>query len=202
MPIKPVTNSQPNMPRNEKVYEAAKMYEQQFLREMVRAMRSTVAGSELVPKSMGEKIFSEQLDNEYVEGWSQRGGVGFADLIYNHIMEKYFNSNVPLQRPKGPIPIDQSTGKVKVEGNSLQINLKSKDMTQPQAVISPWGGQIQQVSKDGTQYGIIRHDNGLESKICYLGLALKSEGRVEAGEKIGVKNAGPEEINWYVKTRT
>src|SRR5262245_47892062 len=69
--------------------EAAKMYENHFLNEMVKAMRSTVKHDDgLIKQNFGEKIFSEQLDQQYVDGWANKGGVGLADLIYNQLRER------------------------------------------------------------------------------------------------------------------
>jgi peptidoglycan hydrolase FlgJ len=190
-------------PRNDKVYQAAKMYENQFLRDMVKAMRQTVTEGELLPTSMGEKIFREQLDQQYVEGWSDRGGIGFADMIYDHIMDRYYNSKRMFQKPAtGGIPLEKASGTIKPMNDGTKINLKPSEPGKPQAINAPWGGELQQVTENGKSFGIIRHDNGLESQISYSGLALRAEGRVEAGEKIGLKNAGPEDVLWYVKTKT
>lgn len=71
------------------VRDVAKLYEGQFLRELVRQMRGTVPDSGLIEQSMGEKIYREELDNQYVESWVNEGGIGLADLIYDQILEKY-----------------------------------------------------------------------------------------------------------------
>ncbi len=191
-----------DIPKNEKVYGAAKMYEQQFLREMVKAMRQTVSESELVPKSMGEKIFSEQLDQQYVDGWSERGGIGFADMIYDHIMDKYFNSRPVIPKPKGPLPPDQSKGAAQPEASGVRVKMNQTNIEKPQNVLAPWAGNIRQVTENGKSATVIRHDNGLESQISFSGLGLRAEGRVEAGEKIGIKNAGEEAMFWFVKSNT
>jgi len=75
-------------PRDPRVMEAARMYENYFLNQMVRAMRSTVSFSDMTKPSMAEGIFREKLDDEYVQQWSQRGGVGLADLIHDELMAK------------------------------------------------------------------------------------------------------------------
>jgi peptidoglycan hydrolase FlgJ len=207
MSIKPVVpqtiSADVPKPRNDKVYQAAKMYENQFLRDMVKAMRQTVHESDLMPKSMGEKIFSEQLDQQYVDGWSDRGGIGFADMIYDHIMDRYYNTKKMFQKPTtGGIPLEKATGTIKPLEDGTKINLKSTEPHKPQAVTAPWSGDFKQTTENGNSFAIIRHDNGLESQISYSGLALRAEGRVEAGEKIGLKSAGPEDVLWYVKTKT
>lgn len=73
-----------------KLRDASKMFEKQFLQEMFKSMRGTVQKSGLIQETMGEKIFTEQLDQEYIQAWVDLGGVGFADQIYKNIVEKYF----------------------------------------------------------------------------------------------------------------
>ncbi len=72
--------------------EAAQMYEQHFLMEMIKAMRSTVDHSGLVPQSAAESLFQQKLDQEYAEEWAQSGGIGLADMIYQQIKEKIDSS--------------------------------------------------------------------------------------------------------------
>ena len=74
--------------RDPRVMNAAKMYERYFLGQMMKAMRSTVTKSELEKPSMGENIYREQLDDQYVESWSERGGIGLADMIHDELMGK------------------------------------------------------------------------------------------------------------------
>jgi Rod binding domain-containing protein len=189
--------SQRGLPKNEKVLQAAQMYEQQFLRDMVKAMRATVDESE--PASMGEKIFREQLDDQYVENWSSGGGVGFADMIYEHVMDRYYNQRLPIQKPQGPLPFDDGTkGKLTPKANGTEVRIPS---SKPQAVLSPWEGILRQVQQDGRVYSIIEHSNGLESQLTFSGLGLKSEGTVRPGEKIGVTGAEAQDVHWFVKAR-
>lgn|GEM_PF-4092103 len=76
--------------QKKRVRDAAEQYEKYFLREMMKAMRATVGGQAgILPTNPGEKLFREQLDDEYVEKWSQRGGVGYADIIYDQIVQRY-----------------------------------------------------------------------------------------------------------------
>lgn len=81
-------------PRNEKVDQVAKMYERQFLSEMFKAMRSTV--NETDKPSMAQEIYQGQRDEQYLDAWSEQGGIGFSNIIYDQIMEKFFG-----QTPQG-----------------------------------------------------------------------------------------------------
>ncbi len=74
--------------RDRQLREAAQMYEQHFLQEMIKAMRATVDHSGLIPESHAEQLFQQKLDHEYAEQWAQNGGIGLADMIYQQIKER------------------------------------------------------------------------------------------------------------------
>lgn len=71
-----------------KLKQASQMYEKQFLNEMVKAMRNSVNHS--TPPTFAESIYRGELDDQYVDKWVEKGGVGFADLIYNDLVNKYY----------------------------------------------------------------------------------------------------------------
>ncbi len=97
--------AQASPPRNKKVDEVAKMYEKQFLGEMFKAMRSTV--SETDKPSMAQNIYNSQRDDQYVDAWSEQGGIGFSNIIYNQIMERFFGQGGPghTLKKQGMIPL-------------------------------------------------------------------------------------------------
>jgi hypothetical protein len=72
-----------------KIRDVAELYEKQFLRDMVKQMRSTVGYSEISKPSFAEGYFREQLDQEYVEKWGERGGIGLGDMIYKQLVGQY-----------------------------------------------------------------------------------------------------------------
>ena len=95
---------------DKRLQDASKLYEKQFLRQMVKSMRSTVSKSGLVKNSMAEKVFREQLDHEYVEQWGNRGGIGLSNLIYNQLRERFgqqLGLDPALSKPEGPIPLEK-----------------------------------------------------------------------------------------------
>ena len=94
---------------NTKFKEIGKLYEKQFMREMVKAMRSTTGKDSLIPVSQGERIFREQLDHEYVEKWGDQGGLGLSETIYKNLLDKYGESLGITQKEaiKGPITFDK-----------------------------------------------------------------------------------------------
>src|SRR4051812_46863679 len=73
----------------EKFREVSDMYEKYFIREMMRQMRSTVHESGFIKQNNAEKIFRDQLDDQYADQWGKAGGMGLSDLIYNQLIDKY-----------------------------------------------------------------------------------------------------------------
>lgn len=85
----PATRASAKDTREPRTLEAARMFEQEFLRHMVKEMRKTVSESDLISEGMGGKIFKEELDNKNVETWvNDQGGVGMADMIYDQVVQR------------------------------------------------------------------------------------------------------------------
>lgn len=91
------------------IREAADQYEKYFLTQMLKAMRATISDKGgMLPAGQGQKIFQEQLDDQYIEAWNKRGGVGYSDLIYNQVIERYgaqMGLRVPEAKPRGVLPL-------------------------------------------------------------------------------------------------
>lgn len=102
---------------DQQLKKAAKMYEQQFLQEMMNAMNSTVDAMRANPQSMAEKIYKAELDQQYTEQWVENGGNGLADQIYRELKEKLMpaqhNRYQQAQKPEtgkiadGPVPSEK-----------------------------------------------------------------------------------------------
>jgi soluble lytic murein transglycosylase-like protein len=65
--------------------QVAKDFEAMFTSMMFKAMRGTVSESSLIPKKMGESIFTELLDGEYARMSAESGAIGLAALIQKEI---------------------------------------------------------------------------------------------------------------------
>lgn len=200
--------------KNAKVDEVAKMYEKLFLREMVKAMRQGTGEGYLKP-SMAEKIFTEELDSQYVEAWGDRGGVGFSDIIYNEIMEKYMGGDPQaidqLKAKGGLLLTDRDVANIqrvaggradqtplKVELAPSQNSLQVQKAAQVQA---PWSSQLVQKMQlpDGKSAVVLEHPKvGLRSTLLFDGVAKshKIGDHLEAGESVGVLNPDVNSFNW------
>jgi Rod binding domain-containing protein len=88
---------------DQQLQKAAKMYEQQFLQEMMNAMKKTVDHSRVTEPSMAEKIYQDELYNQYAEKWVDNGGNGLADLIYKELKEKLIPSQTS-RYVSSPVP--------------------------------------------------------------------------------------------------
>ena len=75
--------------KDPKKLEAAKMFENQFIRQMITEMRKTTSGDSLIEENMGERIFKGQLDDKYADQWVENGGIGLANIIYDQLEQRY-----------------------------------------------------------------------------------------------------------------
>lgn len=196
-----------------KIREVADMYEKYFMKEMMRNMRSTIQEGGFLKANNAEKIFQEQLDDEYSTQGNQRGGFGVSDMIYQQLTEK-FGAQLGLpgkvDKPNGPIPNDK---KIKLE-ELMNTPQQKTYLMHPEQVSSdknvnvqtPWAGVLQNKNRhegDKTSYAI-KHDNGLESLIMTQGAPsaetrhLSPGDKLEAGQSLGLASTGSPLV-WTVK---
>ena len=200
-----------------KIREVADMYEKYFMKEMMRNMRSTIQEGGFLKANNAEKIFQEQLDDEYSTQANNRGGFGISELIYQQLTERYgaqlgiTGKEGKVDKPMGPIPTDK-----KIKFQEL-MNTPSQQtyMLQPEQALNeknvnvqtPWAGVLQNKKMhegDKTSY-TIKHDNGLESLIMTQGAPsaetrhLSPGDKLEAGQSLGLAStASP--LVWTVKS--
>ncbi|MFN8845787.1 MAG: rod-binding protein [Bdellovibrionales bacterium] len=188
--------------------EVAQMYEKQFLREMMRTMRSTVQDSGLVKVSQGEKIFREQLDHEYVEKWGDKGGIGLSDMIYEQLLFHY-GPKKNIDKPQGPIPLDEkssfgiSRSSKTPSGVAFEFKLPDGVLNQqPVPLTVPWDGLITQklsLGPDETFLEIL-HDNGAKSRFSFTGVLDPREigEKVQSGQGLGYLSPKTKNFVWNV----
>lgn len=192
-----------------KLRDVSDMYEKHFLREMVKAMRSTVSDSGFIKANQAEKIFREQLDDEYVEKWGQQGGIGFSDLIYQQLMDKFGPAlgKKPLPKPVGPMALsekNQSTVKFEMLSGAnkkqMDIKISPQQGAWPQLdVVSPWSGKVLSSRLLGPEQNLIEidHGQGLLGKYIFKGHSANfgTDGEIEAGQNLG--RLSPEASAFY-----
>lgn len=207
-----MTPPEPKSPEQQ-LRDVSNMYEKHFLREMMKSMRSTVQESGFIKTNQAEQIFRGQLDEEYVEKWSDKGGIGLSDLIYDQMVERFgpqLGLKKPVEKPVGPIQVNERSnyqGMVrpqKSEGR-LQYNFKiaELDLKEDRSVKVPWAGTLLNKTALGPEENLyeIEHDNGLKSRLYFKGLSNISTGtKMQAGETLGLLGVDAKNLVWDLKT--
>lgn len=206
----PIQKTSGNPELDTKFREVSQMYEKQFLREMMKAMRSTVTEAGLVKVNQGERIFREQLDNEYVEKWGDKGGIGLADMIYEQLLFHY-GPKVPIEKPKGPVQLSEKSNFTLNRG----ISPKSSEPNQtigftrqnhlaagPEKIMAPWSGLLKKKLDLGPNETFLEmwHENGLKSRFVLNGTAeqLKVGQNLQEGEGLGYLSPETKNFFWNV----
>jgi Rod binding domain-containing protein len=191
--------------RDLQLRNAAKMYETHFLNEMVKAMRKTVPQDEGVFKhNFAEQIFTEQLDSQYVEGWSGRGGVGLADMIYSQLKNRFGGAEGRKLPARGTLPIapkKEPLGMKPVESIRMKAIPPSADaklhyrfeVQEPRAegfeAQVPMAGKLvdAHILDDGWNLVKLDHGQGLTSELTFPGTVTESGPgtEVEPGLRLG-----------------
>ncbi len=206
----PARQSSGNPELDSKFSEVAQMYEKQFLREMMKSMRSTVKDSGLVKVNQGEQIFREQLDHEYVEKWGDKGGIGLSDMIYEQLLFHY-GPKVPLNKPQGPIELNEKSNfnlksgikPTSTEANqTIEFSRKSTAGAGPEKIVAPWSGLLKQKLDLGPDETFLEmwHDNGMKSRFVLKGTAeqLKVGQNLQEGEGLGYLSPETKNFFWNV----
>lgn len=206
----------------QKFQEVADLYENHFIREMMKQMRATVHESGFIKHNNAEKIFQDQLDNQYADQWGKAGGIGFSKIIYDQLVQKYgaqMGMTQKIEKPHGPISLTDKSNysgivpspKSPVENkNSLlePVTFKFETSADHKTEIkNPWVGTLldkKYLEMDQIQYRI-KHDNGLESLIQTRGsglgpdLQLSLGDQIQSGQQLGWATAASP-LFWTVKT--
>lgn len=206
--VSPKTSGNPAL--DEKFKEVSQMYEKQFLREMMKSMRSTVNESGLVKVNQGERIFREQLDNEYVEKWGDKGGIGLSDMIFEQLLFHY-GPKVPIEKPQGPVQLNEKSNftlnrgispKSTEANQTIEFARKTNGAAGPEKIIAPWSGLLKQKLDLGPDETFLEmwHDNGMKSRFVLKGTAeqLKVGQNLQEGESLGYLSPETKNFFWNV----
>jgi flagellar protein FlgJ len=204
---------------DEKLKDVSEMYEKHFLREMLKSMRSTVHEGGFIKASQGEKIFRDQLDDQYVDKWSDKGGIGLSKLIYTQLVEKFgaqLGIKNPVEKPHGPLPLNEksdftgSTFNSSGKKENFSIRFDRVALEKPELgnktteVKAPWAGiLLNKVALNPDESLLeIAHDNGLKSRLVFKGALSKlSTGQnLQEGEVLGLLSPEAKSLFWNVQT--
>jgi flagellar protein FlgJ len=215
MPVQPQSSgptqkTSGNPELDAKFREVSQMYEKQFLREMMKSMRSTVQDGGLVKVNQGEQIFREKLDDEYVEKWGDKGGIGLSDMIYEQLLFHY-GPKVPIQKPAGPVQMGEKSNFTLNRGikptstepnQTFEFARKLAGTASPEKIVAPWSGLLKKKLDLGPNETFLEmwHDNGMKSRFVLKGTAepLRVGQNLQEGEGLGYLSPETKNFFWNV----
>lgn len=105
-----MTQEQMKAQKDKELKEACAAFEGMFMDMMMKTMRKATMESSLIKKSNGEKIFTEMLDQQYVDILAKRGDSGLGNMLYEHLkstMPEYQDRGKNFHRELNPYEIQQ-----------------------------------------------------------------------------------------------
>lgn len=93
-----MTQEEAKAKRDKELREACAAFEGMFMDMMMKTMRKASMESSLIKKSNGEKIFTEMLDQQYVDILAKTPNTGLGETLYKHLKE-----TMPQYRDEGKI---------------------------------------------------------------------------------------------------
>lgn len=71
-----------------KLKESVQQYEQVFLKQLFQEMRKSIPKAEKEGGGQEKEMFEGMLDDERAKAWTQSGGIGLADMMYQQMRNK------------------------------------------------------------------------------------------------------------------
>lgn len=167
--------SRPQQPnRAHSAREAARQFESMFVSTMLRSMRKTVGEGGLIPSSLGEKIYTGMLDQEYAQLMSKHAGLGLTDLILEQIGTDQSTSSSEMLR-------DMRNPAWMIDNRFVpSATARHNALPSPEALrdrVSRWDGMIDEAS---STFGVDRH-------LIAAVIAQESAGNPHAVSSAGAK---------------
>ncbi|MCK5250493.1 MAG: rod-binding protein [Spirochaetaceae bacterium] len=76
--------------------EVCEEFESLFVKMMLDSMRATLTDDTLIPKNSGEKLFEDQLYDEYAKSISKTADLGIADMMYDQLAAGLPGSSIDI----------------------------------------------------------------------------------------------------------
>ena len=76
--------------------EVCEEFESLFVKMMLDSMRATLTDDTLIPKNSGEKLFEDQLYDEYAKSISKTADLGIADMMYDQLSAGLPGSSIDI----------------------------------------------------------------------------------------------------------
>lgn len=71
-----------------KLKESVQQFEQVFLKQLFSEMRKSIPKTNLMGEGKEQETFESMLDDERAKAWSQSGGIGLADMMYQQLKKQ------------------------------------------------------------------------------------------------------------------
>ncbi|PIE04616.1 MAG: hypothetical protein CSA76_03310 [Spirochaetales bacterium] len=81
---------------NRELKEVCEEFEAIFVKMMLDSMRKTLSDDTLIPKNAGEKLFEDQLYDEYAKKISRTARLGIASMMYSQLSSAAAGSKINL----------------------------------------------------------------------------------------------------------
>jgi len=180
---------------DQKLHDVSQLYEEQFLREMMKAMRGTVPEGSLMKVSQGEQIFREQLDQQNVQTWSKQGGLGLQGIIYQQLLDRFgtkMGIKAPTAKPVGPLPLDSKaefhpTFTARPQGLNVAMERQSSAVgLAPEKLTAPYDSEVMWVHQinPGDYVIQLEHPEGFHSQLAFRGEIASELKPFEPGRKL------------------
>ncbi len=145
--------------------------------------------------------------------WGKRGGVGFSDLIYDQLIDRFgaLVGKGKITKPHGPLPMtEQANSSVTFrrtgQANPQDLNLKisPKEGRWPSLDLkSPWAGTLLSKQSLGNEENLleIRHENGLLGKYVFKGMPaqLAERASLAPGQLLGRISPDSGALYWNLR---
>jgi len=187
---------------DKKLQEVSEGYEKIFLNELVKSMRKSVSESDFLDTGSAGKIYREQLDQEYVNSWSERGGLGIKEMVHEHLLRQYGEK---LGLKSADQKIEQKNNLVRSQFFKLADVVKPIDEDGSKKVFSNQSGIL--VSKtrigDENQWLVILKNTDQTDKLTHISFKgvldkdLKVGQEVQPGQRLGTLS--PDSDKFFVK---
>lgn len=106
-----MTAEQIKAKKDKELRNACAAFEGMFMDMMMKTMRKASMESSLIKKSNGEKIFTEMLDQQYVDLMAKSGSSGLGNTLYRHLkqsMPEYRDDDKNINKQMNPYFIQKS----------------------------------------------------------------------------------------------
>jgi Rod binding domain-containing protein len=172
-PITSTTAAAATAAQPDRITMVAREFESLFTSMMLKAMRKTVGESSLIPESMGEKIYTGMLDDEYAKLMSMQGTLGLSDLIEKELRRDESNAESPADLQMPVWMLDERL----IPSGTAPRRQPSSDYEQLSQRVEQWSDLITQAAQD----------NSIDRSLVAAMIAQESGGNQYAVSRAGAK---------------